>query len=200
MAAALIPMSLKEWSPTKIVADLPAVTETNSTWKITSDHSAGGYFYELPKENPRTVISWQWKVDTFPSVTPRKPFDKASDDYPLRVGIVLTNGDDNIRVPPGIKTKELPKISYVAFYVASNLPEKECACDTSAYNKYILTCQVPVGKEITRVKKQPIEETARHFHLEGEKRALKALGIWIFADSDNSKSKSDATLGRLEME
>jgi len=205
LVAVMLPTSVGQWTPIPIKSTLPKVVGTDSSWQVTTNNSAGGFFYKLtaPAEGDFSKISWKWRVDKFPTVTPKAPFTKDTDDYALRVGVVFSNHKKNIKLHSEIEKAvgSEAKVSYVVFYNASSLASSECVCEKSPYNDYILNCQIPVQKEFSNVERSPVVDLIKGFKVGAEEsKKIRVVGIWIFADSDNSHSESEAYLANLRVE
>lgn len=208
LAAFVFPLAINQWTPVPIGSqNLPDVKSTDREWAIKTDGNAGGFVCLLPAPttpSSQTVrLSWEWRVSTFPKTTPKIPFEKSADDYALRVGALLSDSEEGIKVPQRIedllKEKNL-KLSYVVFYCAVSSVPNGPLCAISPYNDHIINCLVGADSTYRKVAASPIEDAMRYLKLqESEKRLLKVIGLWVFADSDNSRSSSEAGLRTLEV-
>ncbi len=202
-----LPMAIEQWTPVHLPSrELPEVESKDGEWHIVTHGGAGGYAYLLPEpgleKDPRMKISWRWSVLKFPKTNPSVPFDKKNDDYALRVGVLIADTDENIKVPASIekllKAKGV-KLSYVVFYNTVGSKTGASACGISPYNDYIVNCLKHATDREKLESASPIEDAMKHFGLpEAESEKLKIIGVWIFADSDNSNSESEAKLNRIQ--
>ena len=202
-----LPLILNQWVPVPIGSQpLPQVESLGGGWRIQTQGNAGGWAFLLPQPiGPQAKLAWEWKVAQFPSAQTQFPFEKGSDDYAIRVGALLTNGSDEIRAPQAMKKllqDHQVKLSYVVFYSATrSAPPTEKRCGLSPYSDQIVYCLIEVGPQVSKSQVQPIEEAIQAFKLPSTQRAkLKLLGLWLFADSDNTKSSSKAELSGLKVE
>lgn len=201
-------MSLNQWTEVRIspTKHLTIITD-GGRWNVSTKNSAGGYAYLFP--NPTTIgasgvrVSWRWQVRKFPRMTSILPFHKTNDDYALRIGILVANGSGNIRVPPsiqGLLNARQSKLSYVLFYCAKPLTQEGDSCGKNPYNDRILNCLRPATDQSMDISVAPLEDLARTFQLSYEQaQKLQIIGVWIFADSDNTRSESDADLESIRV-
>lgn len=207
-AAFALPLAISQWTPVPIGSQkLPEVNSTGGECGIKTDRNAGGFACLLPESTDPSShsvrLSWEWRVSTFPKTAPKIPFEKSSDDYALRVGALLSDSEEGIKVPRRIeellKEKGL-KLSYVVFYCAVPALPDGPVCAISPYNDHIVNCLVGADSKYKRVAASPIDDAMKYFKLpESEKRLLKVIGLWLFADSDNSHSSSDASFKKVEI-
>jgi hypothetical protein len=169
--------------------------------RVVSDDDLGGYAHRLKKpidlsENFKLNIIWE--VKRFPKVLPELPFNKKQDDYPLRVGLIL-GGGAAANIPDAVK-KKLPfkqHISNIVYYgpVTEKVSKKEIYCGDSPHNDYAVYCAVPSPLNKLEVSFSPLED------LKATKKVTykpKLLGLWLFADTDDSESKSEIILHKIE--
>jgi len=186
---------------------LPSIETKKEAWQIGTRETAGGYVYPLPRTQlrplARDAFAWTWKVDRFPSVKTADPSAKEADDYAVRVGILIRgNGEASM---PGdlekVASKLQDKVSYVLFYSACDRKELLRRCFKNPFSDRVINCLIPAGGKPTPVRVFPLDDLKSVISISSEVEArLSAIGIWIFADSDNSKSESQATLAQLRIE
>lgn len=202
------PLAISQWTPVPIGSQrLPEVRSTDGAWVVKTDGNAGGFAFILPTpmdpSSHSVRLSWEWRVSTFPKTTPKIPFEKSSDDYAIRVGALLSDSEEDIKVPRQIEEllkDKKQKLSYVVFYCAVPSLPAGPVCAISPYNDHIVNCLVRAESKYTRVAASPIEDAMKYFKLpESERGLLKIIGVWMFADSDNSHSSSDANLRAVEV-
>jgi hypothetical protein len=200
---ALVPFQLDQWTATNFTSKAPVFAETKQEWTISTKDSAGGYVYLLPDVETGD-ISWEWSVQKFPSARPVFPFDKKNDDYAVRVGVLFWSGGKSLSLPSSMeKILEAKKlvVSHALLYGAVSETSSDLRCGSSPYQDRIVYCPKPARTEITKTTVSPIRDIADALHLDDvEKKRLRIVGFWVFADSDNSSSESVATLRNLEIE
>ena len=173
---------------------------------IETDDDVGGYALILkPDERSKgskTSVSWKWKVTQFPTAIPSPPLKKENDDYALRIGVLIDNGQKELKLPSAVKKKlqkHQARVSHYIFYAAlpaSSLKEKRCA--TSAYSEQGLICHLPVTDKWSEARFFPLEDLEQW--IKKPSKGAKIIGFWVFADTDNSESKSKAWLKDLKLE
>ena len=204
----VVPMAINQWTAVPIGSQrIPDLIANEKEWRVKTEGNAGGFAYLTPQSTDsasRLVqVHWDWRVETFPRAAPKIPFEKSTDDYALRVGVLLSDGEERVNVPRNIKdllkAKDL-NLSYVVFYCAvASVPNGQ-ACAISPYNDHIVNCLVGADSKYRRIEEFPVEDAIKYFKLsENEGKRLRPIGLWIFADSDNSRSSSVAGLRALEV-
>jgi hypothetical protein len=211
-AVLFIPMTLAEWTKVPIQSrTFPDIKNANDSQIYQTKGSAGGlaYFFRPPllQNGKIPTLSWTWVVKKHPASHPTFPLDKDNDDYALRVGAVLSNSKDEIKVPSSMVSllkAAKDHVSYVIFYCATRAsndaePIKQ-KCGISPYNDHIMNCLMPVSQMSTPVRTHPVEDAANLWHFPDEvRKSVKMIGIWTFADSDNTHSESEAEITKLKV-
>ena len=203
----VVPFNIGQWTPVHVnTHPMPVVTEEKSTWKIVSRDGAGGYafiFKEAFDKDQLIQASWDWKVTRFPNVEIRLPFSKQNDDFALRVGFLISGGSTSITIPDSIEKlfgTEKKKISNIIFYQAIRSTKgNQEACGESPYQKGITYCLRFANTEFETLKVKPTSDLIKN-QKPNLPNNLKVVGLWIFSDSDNSHSESEAYLKNLKME
>ncbi|MGE0633451.1 MAG: hypothetical protein AB7O96_13650 [Pseudobdellovibrionaceae bacterium] len=197
----IVPFNIGDWTPVQINSHpMPIVTDENSAWKIVTKDGAGGYAYIFNDGESATQASWDWKVTKFPKVEVKLPFLKQSDDFAVRIGFLIEGESASISIPSQIEKlfKSKKKISNIIFYQPiPRTDQNREACGLSPYQKEILYCLKFAKGEFETKKATPLEDLGKHIALRSKN--LKIIGIWIFSDSDNSHSESEAYLKNLKM-
>jgi hypothetical protein len=202
----LIPLQLSQWLPVEIHG-LPEIREAADQWLIKSDKTAGGYVYLLPKANRPTETSmtalWKWKVSQFPNTRPSLPFDKKSDDYALRVGFLFHGPEKPLPLPTPFQKLLAEKnetVTAVLLYNAVTAPLGKGLCGPSPYHERIVYCIQGATSDYSEVSRQPFADlkiVAKESRPAGEHTEL--IGLWVFADSDDSSSWSEGSLRDLQI-
>ena len=201
-----VPLALSQWTPIPINSmTLPKFESAEKTWKITTKENAGGMAWVFPKrehfDNP--AIYWTWKVEQFPEVSTYSPLRKKGDDYALRVG-TLISGDKEMDLPPElakVAQKFSLKLSYIVFYLATDRKEWEGRCEPNPFSDRVLNCFRITGKKFTDRTERPLQDLSKALNLSPTVQSkLSVAGLWVFADSDNSKSQSVSYLKDLKVE
>ncbi len=178
----------------------------NSGWEIRTKGTAGGFTYLL-SQNQRSPLSevevvWNWSVDRFPNPSEASPLDKEADDYALRVG-VLIRGDGEVKLPDSLKdaVRNLGgNVSYVVFYSATNKKDWSGKCLLNPFSERVINCLRLAGKKLSEVRAFPLTDLQSVIPLKSlASSRLESIGLWVFADSDNSKSESQAHLQHLKI-
>ena len=204
----LVPMALGQWSLVPIgKMPLPNIKEHQGVWEIATNGNAGGIAYLLPEktrnETHAPVLSWTWNVEKFPAVRDKSPLSKDGDDYAIRVG-ALVSGDRAMRIPTDLAKIVEPlgiMISYVVFYSATDRESWTNRCAVSPYSERIITCFRSVGAKLSSQTEAPLKDLGNTLSLQPSERSkLGLVGVWIFADSDNSKSSSLSHLGNISVD
>lgn len=201
-----IPLVLSDWMPLSTqIKGSPKVKVEGSTLSITTEGEAGGFAYFL--EKPISIsgnnfdVNWKWQVSQFPDVIPTIPFKKSEEDFALRVGMLLSDGTSRIPLP-GNFGKEFEKrkqaLSYVLFYCASQNRAKR-QCGRSPYHRNIVNCLNPAGKKQNSVMVTPFKDIKQFLGKRPETKKLEVVGVWLFADSDNSRSRSNAMVSDIKL-
>lgn len=187
-------------------SELPEVHSKNSGWEIRTKGTAGG-FTHLLSQNARSPLSdvelvWDWSVGRFPNPVGASPSDKEADDYALRVGILI-RGDGEVKLPDSLKEAVLNlggKVSYVVFYSATNKKDWAGKCLPNPYSERVINCFRLARKTFSQVRAFPLTDLESVIPLKSEASTrLESIGLWVFADSDNSKSESRAHLQHLKI-
>lgn len=186
--------------------DLPLFQPENGGWKIETAATAGGYAYLFPeKERKRlteTNLLWTWSIAQFPVTKAASPLDKAADDYALRVGL-LVRGDGEVQMPPNLQEASRRiggNISYVLFYSATDRRDWADQCFRNPYNDRVVDCLKLADRKRSDIRPLPFSDLSKALSLPNEILSkLEVVGVWIFADSDNSKTRSKAHLYQLSV-
>lgn len=173
----------------------------NKTIQIISDDDLGGYAhrFKTPIDLSEAVeLKLKWQVKKFPSVLPELPFKKKQDDYPLRVGLILGGGSP-AKIPDAVK-KRLPfkqQISHIVYYgpVTSKVSKKDKYCGNSPHNDYAVYCAVPSSLKSQEFSFKPLVDLKE---VKTIKYKPKLMGLWLFADTDDSESESEIILKAIE--
>lgn len=203
-----IPLVLNQWTPVPIGSfALPTVQTSKSGWEIQTAGTAGGFLYPFGADRVRALsdlnLSWSWKVHRFPTLAKTDVNEKDADDFALRVG-VLIGGDGEASLPKDFEKAVRglnDKVSYVLFYSATDRKEYAGKCFKSPFSNRVVNCLKSAGLEPSSVRVTPLSDLVSVLPVSPSLQGrLVATGIWVFADSDNSKSTSQATLSHLEVE
>ena len=202
-----MPMNLLDWIQVNLPSkEIPIVTAVDGGFRLTTRHSAGGFAYLL--QNPIEVtdemkLSWQWMISRFPSTIISKAVDKNNDDYALRVGVLFSDGKRTMTMPPSLKdqlSKNGRNLSYVVFYCATPESEPVPTCIQNPFSSNVLNCLKRAGTTKKQESVFPGLDLKRSMALSGQETSqLKIIGLWLFADSDNAASESDAWVSQLEL-
>lgn len=200
----IIPLNLDLWIPFSF-PNIPVSNfdyqQVNKSLKISSHKSASGYVYIFP--DPVAInevqISWQWSVEKFPDIKNILPISNLSDDFALRLGLLLDDGKRSIKLPSQLegelKKKNL-NVSYVNFYLA--VPNENVPCFLSPNDSFINYCLKLVNSNL-KSENITSEMLAKDLNNIKSFATLKLIGLWIFADSDNSKSTSLGTIRNIQI-
>lgn len=201
----VLPLGLDQWTPIKVNShDLPNVIVEKQEWRIATNNSAGGYASLFKKAVPlgKCKLSWEWKVLKYPKVDIALPFEKKNDDSALRVGLLLSGDVENIKVPNPLKTtldERNYKLTNILFYSSGNLPDEKCGI--SPYQKGILYCLKHSESQWKTVDTNPMTDLVKAYGISSDQvQKLKVIGLWIFADSDNSVSDSESFIRKIQVE
>lgn len=204
LGAFAIPMSPQKWIPTEMPSrSMPIVKADGASWTLTSKDSAGGLSYILESSITTDFeTSFSWSVATHPKVDFNKPNLKKNDDYALRIGFLFSGGKEDLKMPPKFKAaleKLKVKVSNVLFYCSA--PESiSSSCSKSPYGDQMANCLIPVGPLEKRSNFHPKVDLQKTLNLdEASIRKLSLVGLWVFADSDNSESSSEGTLFHINV-
>lgn len=203
----VVPLDIGQWTPVQVNSHpMPVVTNENSTWKIVSKDGAGGYAYIFKESLSReqvTQASWDWKVTKFPNVEIKLPFLKQNDDFAVRVGFLISGGSTSISIPRSIEKlfgTARKQISNIIFYQAIRSTKgNQETCGESPYQKGITYCLRFADAEFKTQTIKPINDVIKTPN-PNPANNLKVVGLWIFSDSDNSHSESEAHLRNLKLE
>ena len=203
-----IPLVLNQWTPVPVGSfALPSIQSSKNGWQIQTAGTAGGFLYPFGADRVRALsdlnLSWSWKVDLFPTLAKTDVNEKDADDFALRVGLVI-GGDGEASLPKdfdkavhGLKDK----VSYVLFYSATDRKEYAGKCFKSPFSNRVVNCLKMAGRDLNSVRVTPLSDLLSVLPVSPSLQGrLIATGIWVFADSDNSKSASQATLSQLKVE
>ena len=130
------------------------------------------------------------------------PLAKKDEDFALRVGLLVTDGRSRIPMPRKFRSELKKKnlnLSYVLFYCATNSPENKC--EKSPFHGKITNCLRKTSNKESKMKAWPWSDLSKAMKIkEAEMKDLKVFGLWLFADSDGSNSKSKATVSQLTIQ
>jgi hypothetical protein len=203
----MIPMSLNEWTKVEMPSlSFPIVKEIDNGLHMSTNDSAGGYVYllkdpiELVAEKSALTLSWDWEVSGFPDSKNLRR--KNGDDYALRVGVLLGNGSSGMRLPPELNAmakRQKIKISNVVFSCATSLKENSGECFKNPFHDSVVNClgHASAVKQSQTIVLQRLINEQKDVFTPGQAYSL--LGLWIFADSDNTDSMSQGWLGNLKI-
>jgi hypothetical protein len=203
----VVPLLLSQWVPVRMgPLPFPSFVEKQSGWEIQTEASAGGQAYCIPPGRrlplAHTQLQWEWKVDEFPVTSATSPLEKKSDDFALRVGLLLS-GDGAVALPPDLAKladKLSAEVSYVVFYATTNNEAWANRCTINPFSKRVLNCLVLAGPQLSKGRANPHTDVQTALGLPTEKISkLQAVGLWIFADSDNSKTKSKGFIKNIQL-
>lgn len=203
LAGLLVPLDQSAWIKTNFPFKFaPDYNFKNQKIHIVSDDDLGGYAHRFKEpieltDSLRVFLSWQ--VKKFPKVKPEIPFTKKQDDYPLRVGLILGGGKP-AEIPEAVK-KRLPfkeQISHIVYYgpVTQKVSKKEKYCGNSPHNSYAVYCAVPSALSSQNFTFEPFADLKE---VKSVKYKPKLMGLWLFADTDDSESESEITLKKIEI-
>ncbi|MCB0404637.1 MAG: DUF3047 domain-containing protein [Bdellovibrionales bacterium] len=202
ISSLVIPMLLSQWSAHPIFfKGTPKLSESNRQLTIETENAAGGYVYIFPKPvaiEANTRLGWKWAISKFPQKEIRLPLKKSTDDFAVRIGVLLSDGTSRISLPGNLQ-KALPKslpLSYVLFYCATPQEDPKMVCEVSPYHKNFVNCMKKASQNKESIAELPLRDLASAKNL-GKKPNLKAVGLWLFADSDNLKTRSEAQVSDL---
>lgn len=183
--------------------EFPSIQPKIDGWKVETKAGAGGYAYLFSEKERRRLtdanLLWSWSVEEFPQTKAASPLEKATDDYALRVGL-LVRGDGEVQVPPTLQeaARKCGGVSYVLFYSATHKRDLVNQCFKNPFNERVVDCLKFADGKQSGVKSSPLSDLSRALSLPSDTLSkLEVIGVWIFADSDNSKSKSKAHLYKL---
>lgn len=199
-----VPLSSNHWKETKFLFQaLPEYQFKENKVLIKNKGSIGGYLYlfEKPiKLNSELVLKVNWTIDNYPKVEIKLPFNKENDDYPFRIGLILTGGERKADIPKFVLSllpSEAKKISEIIYY--GPVEQKgETFCGISPHNKHSIYCAVP-SLETKEFIFSPLKDLSLVQKKEFNKN-LKILAIWLLSDTDDSKSKSRAEIQSISFQ
>lgn len=198
LALTILPLEPGHWHETSFwFKKAPDFQFTKQGLSIQTEAAVGGYFYLLPQARDLGPETWlQVKIQILKQGPGPVaiPFLKQEDDYALRIGLVLAGGPP-AKIPK-LVAKKLPvktAISQVLYYNFRQQSSKEIDCGASPHNDYATYCLVSVGegeqeivlKPWLDLKRSPVKPTMLKPEL---------LGIWLFADTDDTKVLASARL------
>ncbi|MBC7693803.1 MAG: DUF3047 domain-containing protein [Methylotenera sp.] len=207
-----IPMDLAKWQKAPMPGkDFPVITEMKNAWRLQSTHSAGGYVYWLPEPlrvtdenggNLKQVFeaTWKWKVLRLPKTQPKIPVTKNNDDFAVRVGFLWSDGKNRLSAMDGVqkKLKVRHEVSEVLLYNAVADVDPTHSCGASPYDAKILYCLLPSTPQMQEVQVFPLGDLLKSLEPEAKReiavRPLSLIGLWVFSDSDDSKSSAESQL------
>lgn len=198
----LIPLGSKHWEKTNFPFKwAPSYKFKKSQIKVISDDDLGGYAHKFKKEyklTEKTRLKIAWQVKKFPKVSPRIPFVKKEDDYPIRIGLILSGGE-KAKIPKSV-LKKLPfkkTVSNILYYgpVRADKP-MNYFCGDSPHNAYAVYCAVPSDYKEKLFEFMPLRDLIK---VKKSSYQAEILGVWLFADTDDSESKSSVILKSIEL-
>lgn len=190
-----IPLQLALWQPAQFQKIPPAqFQEIHQTFKIETDKTAGGrvFWLKVPIEK-KAELAFEWNVERFPTAHYSVPLSRKEDDFAIRIGVLYGHTDSeksSLSVAPEFEEqlkKQHRSLESIVFYVAVPQGAGLSGCFPSPYPQ-ISYCPVEAGQ------KHSVFKTSVEIPAES-----KILGIWVFADSDNTKSASLAALYKLSI-
>ncbi len=192
------------WKETPVKSlPLPAVSvQPGSIWSLSTQGNAGGYAWRLPKPVVWSAVervSWRWKAQRHPD--PRNTgliglFKPLADDAAVRVGFVFDSGASNLPLPEAWKTEtDRDNISHVIFHNLVSQHHKP-SCSSSPLTRHITYRNVPHAESTRFALHQETPESISTClpAAEALSETSRLIGIWVFADSDDSRSQSKAAL------
>lgn len=217
-AGIVAPFALAQWSPF-VLKEPPRIEvlshQGKSSLVFKTRNQSGGAAHLLPKPLPVTLpgpeLHWSWSVAQFPKVDPkdRDPVSgkdtKKSDDYALRVGVLLSDGESSMPMPPSlgkIFENRAERLGGMILYsaVPAGSPGTT-GCFKNPFSSYTLTCPRVAGNAPAAQSAFPVRDAAQGLGLdELHLKRLKIIGFVAIADSDNTESSSEATLLELALQ
>ncbi|MAF91455.1 MAG: hypothetical protein CL674_09300 [Bdellovibrionaceae bacterium] len=200
-AGLVLPMDLTKWHKTNFLFKAaPDYTSDKKSIFINSEDDLGGYFYRLDKEIPLSSdskVKFQYQVQQFPKVSIKLPFDKKNDDYPVRLGLVIGGGEE-ADIPSAVKSRLglSTKISNVLYFAPAKVSEKNIFCGDSPHNNYAIYCVLPSDLSQKEFELDVLKYLKQVKNLD---YSASLLGLWIFADTDDSESKSSVKINNIEI-
>lgn len=203
LGGVLIPLGPSHWTKTNFPFKFaPDYSFKNSQITIESDDDLGGYAHKLSESipiNEKSKIVVKWQVDKYPKVTPQLPFDKKNDDYPVRIGLIISGGP-KAEIPKSV-LKRLPfkkEISNIIYYGPIKQHKlSNYFCGESPHNSYAVYCAVPGTKRDKEFTAFPYRDLKS---VKKSKYKAEILGVWLFADTDDSESESKVTLKSIKIQ
>jgi len=128
--------------------------------------------------------------------------NKKNDDYAMRVGVLFSDGVRSMTMPEGLKVQITQKghaLSHVVFYCAAPLGDSGGECIHNPYSDSVVNCLKSAGATKKKENVFPVSDLRKNIaasDLDASK--LKIIGLWLFADSDNVESDSDAWVSELK--
>ncbi|MGE3535700.1 MAG: DUF3047 domain-containing protein [Parachlamydiales bacterium] len=205
LSVVVFPLSFNQWTPIKVNShDLPKISSENQEWRIVTNNSAGGYASLFKEAIPlgKFKLAWEWRVLKYPKVNTVLPFKKENDDSALRVGLLISGDSENISIPRPLKKtldEKNYKLTNILFYSSENVPDEKCGI--SPYQKGILYCLKHSESQWKTVDTNPMTDLVKGYGISPDQaQKLKVIGLWIFADSDNSESDSESFIRKIQIE
>lgn len=202
LSSLVIPMLLSQWNAHPIFfKGNPTLKENNKQLVIETQNASGGYVHLFSEPIPigaNTRLDWKWAIAKFPQEVMQLPLKKSTDDFAVRIGLLLSDGTSRISLPGGLQ-KSLPRdepLSYVLFYCATPQVDPKMVCELSPYHKSFVNCMKRASPKTERNSGFPLRDLISAKNL-GPKPSLKVLGLWLFADSDNLETRSEASVSEL---
>ncbi|MEZ4752180.1 MAG: DUF3047 domain-containing protein [Bdellovibrionota bacterium] len=201
----LIPMLLNQWLPNAVhFKGTPKLSLEGKAFRIETVEAAGGYIYLLPEPVTLTKekgqFRWKWSVQRFPQKVLRLPLTKKTDDFAVRIGLLLSDGTSKISLPSTLQAKLNPAhpLSYVLFYCASPQKETTPVCEQSPYQGNFVNCMKRASGTRESNERFPWRDLASVEKVEAS-TSLQVIGVWLFADSDNNGTRSEAHVSGMEL-
>ena len=200
-AGLILPLELSQWKETSFpFKSSPDFTQEGKSLRVATDDDVGGYFFPLSEPRlitDKTRVMVNIKVDKFPKVKPVIPYDKKQDDYALRIGLVVGGGPE-AKLPSAVKSRL--KLKYpVSNMLYLNITDAKFtgeACGKSPHNDYSVYCGLSSdlkGGEIHYPVLAPLKRIKK-IDYQG-----KLLGVWLFADTDDSDSESNILIRSIKI-
>ncbi|MFK8138934.1 MAG: hypothetical protein AB8E15_11275 [Bdellovibrionales bacterium] len=201
MAVMLVPMDPSEWVKTKFPFKKFPDFNFSQSIQISNDSAVGGYFYKLPKPieiGSLEFIQLKAQIDKFPKVKINMPFQKKQDDYAFRLGLMLSDGR-NSSIPSFVQSKigrQFPVTKMIYFQFASLDGEIEM-CGKSPHNSFSIYCVLNTSEGKEFLLNLNLENKA--LKVLKNRKKLRLVGLWLFSDTDDSGSKSNAVVRKISI-
>ncbi|MEC9283659.1 MAG: hypothetical protein VX642_13190 [Bdellovibrionota bacterium] len=200
-AGLVLPLDLSQWHKTNFLFKAaPDYSSDKKSITIESDDDLGGYFYPLKtpiKIDSETKLAFSFQVKRFPKVNIKLPFDKKNDDYPVRLGLVIGGGKE-AEIPSAVKSRLnlSSAISNVLYFGPAQTKETKVFCGNSPHNDYAIYCVLPSDLTKKNFELEILEQLKK---VKKINYSASLLGVWIFADTDDSESKSSVKINKIEI-